>query len=602
MLTVKQYIFLKTRQSSIGMALYRALFLLVYLFFFSSCGGGSDDPGDITPPSTPQNLSAAAVSTLEINLSWSASIDENGGIASYIIERSSSTNGNSNMRTTATSYTDSGLTESYSRLVAGERYCYKVSALDWAGNISAYSNQVCATAYIIDNQEPTTPTGLTVENYYDSYSTSERAILSWQPSQDNIKVRGYNIYREGSFLEKSYNVDTNVYADFSVEAETKYCYTISAFDFADNESLLTDPPVCMQTGWNVTMLDDKTMFSDYPYSSMALDSNDNIHIVYIGDYYEYTHIRYISNVSGRWSGEYLDNDYYAISSPPYYGFSIDFDINNIIHILFSGYPRKIFHISKDSYFWRTEELVGYFISGDLSQQSIKVDSIGYLHITYTKSTGVFHSTNASGNWEETQIDSEGRNILQETVIAVDSKNNVHASYYDYLNGDLKYVTNKDGTWEITVIDSIGDVGKHPSIAIDTNDNIHISYYDSTNDILKYASNKTGSWLVEIIDNVQGRGEFSSLAVDSLGNPHVSYSNINYEIYYSDTSRLHYATNESGTWNTEFIVDPKFKVNSRSSIAIDTNDKVHISYFGEDCLRGIGCGDRGLLYATNSLSQ
>ena len=59
-------------------------------------------------------------------------------------------------------------------------------------------------------------------------------------------------------------------------------------------------------------------------------------------------------------------------------------------------------------------------------------------------------------------------------------------YYDKTNGNLKYATNRTGSWNITTIDSIGDVGYYPSIVVESNDRSHISYYDETNGALKYA--------------------------------------------------------------------------------------------------------------------
>jgi hypothetical protein len=52
---------------------------------------------------------------------------------------------------------------------------------------------------------------------------------------------------------------------------------------------------------------------------------------------------------------------------------------------------------------------------------------------------------------------------------------------------LKYATNESGSWVVTTIDDVGDVGWSSSIAIDNSDNsVHISYYDYTDGNLKYA--------------------------------------------------------------------------------------------------------------------
>jgi chitodextrinase len=85
-----------------------------------------------TPPSTPTGLSATAVSSSQINLSWGASTD-NVGVAAYDVYRS----GNRIASVTTTSFGDSGLSISTS-------YRYYVVARDASGNLSGPSSTVTA--------------------------------------------------------------------------------------------------------------------------------------------------------------------------------------------------------------------------------------------------------------------------------------------------------------------------------------------------------------------------------------------------------------------------------------------------------------------------
>jgi chitodextrinase len=91
---------------------------------------GSAPPPDTTPPSVPGSLTATAVSSSEIDLTWSASTD-NVGVTGYKIYRNGSTSPLA-LVTTGTSYADKGLT-------AATTYTYTVSAYDAAGNESAQS-------------------------------------------------------------------------------------------------------------------------------------------------------------------------------------------------------------------------------------------------------------------------------------------------------------------------------------------------------------------------------------------------------------------------------------------------------------------------------
>ena len=83
---------------------------------------------DPTPPSTPTNLTATALSASQIALSWSPSTD-NVGVAGYRIYRGGIEVGTSG----STSYTDSGRT-------ANTQYSYYVKAYDAENNLSGQSN------------------------------------------------------------------------------------------------------------------------------------------------------------------------------------------------------------------------------------------------------------------------------------------------------------------------------------------------------------------------------------------------------------------------------------------------------------------------------
>jgi len=88
---------------------------------------------DTTPPSAPANLTATAVSSSQINLSWGASTD-NIGVTSYDVYR----NATKLITVTTTSFGNTGLAHS-------STYSYYVIARDAAGNSSPASNTASAT-------------------------------------------------------------------------------------------------------------------------------------------------------------------------------------------------------------------------------------------------------------------------------------------------------------------------------------------------------------------------------------------------------------------------------------------------------------------------
>jgi hypothetical protein len=99
---------------------------------------------DTTAPTVPTGLTATAISSSQINLSWTASTDTGGsGMAGYKIYRCQgasctiSTTAASIATTSATIYSNTGLT-------AATSYTYKVAAYDVAGNTSGQSASATA--------------------------------------------------------------------------------------------------------------------------------------------------------------------------------------------------------------------------------------------------------------------------------------------------------------------------------------------------------------------------------------------------------------------------------------------------------------------------
>ena len=210
--------------------------------------------------------------------------------------------------------------------------------------------------------------------------------------------------------------------------------------------------------------------------------------------------------------------------------------------------------------------------------SLAIDSNGKVHISYRDSMAdLKYATDKSGSWVTSTIDSDGI----DSSLAIDSNGDVHISYYNVTSNALMYATDKDGSWVTRTIDSYWDVGMMSSLAIDSNDAVHISYYDDTHQDLKYATDKSGFWAITSTIDFDGTvGKYTSLAIDSNDDVHISY-------YDNTTDDLKYATDKSGSWATT-MVDSLGNVGLYTSLAIDSNDNVHISYYH--------AGNGNLMYA------
>jgi hypothetical protein len=218
--------------------------------------------------------------------------------------------------------------------------------------------------------------------------------------------------------------------------------------------------------------------------------------------------------------------------------------------------------------WRVEEVEKRRAFDDFYSRAIAFDG-SRVHLVYG-GKHLYYTYNNGTAWQPVEVIDPASSVGRYAAIAVDSSGFLHISYFDEINGDLKYVSNTSGNWEIEVVDFSGDVGRFSSIAIDVNDNdsIHISYYDTSNANLKYATNASGEWLDETVDPTSGRGRYSSIAIDSAGKRYISY--------FDDTNGdLRIAVKGSGPWHNE-LVENTDEAGRYTSIAV-VDDVVHMSY-------------------------
>jgi len=157
---------------------------------------------DTIPPSAPTSLAAVAVSSSQINLSWTASTD-NVGVTGYRIFRNGSTTPIAIV--TSTSYGDSGLN-------ASSTYLYTVDAIDAEGNHSALSNVVTAST-------PAQPTAVTVIGVVSSAANGQPIVGAYV----HTGIRGTK-----TGAASSYTNSLGQYVLTGISANTKHNYYYSA--------------------------------------------------------------------------------------------------------------------------------------------------------------------------------------------------------------------------------------------------------------------------------------------------------------------------------------------------------------------------------------
>ena len=132
-----------------------------------------------------------------------------------------------------------------------------------------------------DTTRPSVPKNLSAIAF-----SSSQINLAWDASTDNVGVTGYKVYRGGAYLK---SVTTNATSDTGLNANTPYCYSVSAYDAIGNESRQSSQ-VCVTTlvcptpgtASSPSPSDGATGISTSPTLSWAATSSTDSYDVYFG--------------------------------------------------------------------------------------------------------------------------------------------------------------------------------------------------------------------------------------------------------------------------------------------------------------------------------
>lgn len=202
---------------------------------------------------------------------------------------------------------------------------------------------------------------------------------------------------------------------------------------------------------------------------------------------------------------------------------------------------------------------------------IAVDSHGYPHICHIRllaSYSIVYLHYNGSCWEE-YIAVTNTSLGRHYYFTLDSKDRPHISYYYKPSEDLRYTFFNGTAWENTVVETQGSTGYYSSLALDSHDFPHISYHDGTHEDLKYAFSNGTAWTIQTVDSTGWTGYDSSIDMDSSDLPHISY----YDYTEED---LNYASFNGTEWNIS-ILDSDGRKGTCSSLVIDNDDHPHIAY-------------------------
>jgi len=181
-------------------------------------------------PSAPSGLTATAVSSTQINLSWTDNaVNETG----FKIERKTGAGGTyaqiATVGANVTAYNNTGLT-------TGTQYFYRVRANNAIGD-SAYSNEANATPQVIIAPNP--PTNLNAV----AASQKRRINLTWTQSSSS-GITQNKVYRSTSGSGGPYSLIATLspatsYANTGLTSGTTYFYVVTAVN-ANGESAFSN--------------------------------------------------------------------------------------------------------------------------------------------------------------------------------------------------------------------------------------------------------------------------------------------------------------------------------------------------------------------------
>ncbi len=275
--------------------------------------------------------------------------------------------------------------------------------------------------------------------------------------------------------------------------------------------------------WTREVLGDMTI-KNYG-TSIALDSSGNPYISLC----QKRELKLFYKTGVVWKNESLEG-----GSGSYTGCysSIAIDSQDQVHISYqnvSSFDLKYVHESGGNWLYDildSENLTGKYTS-------LALDSNDHPHVSYQKTTGgTLRYAGWDGNsWVKQTVDAQNTAGNYYTSIAVDSQDNPHITYFSARGGIDKYLKYAKWTgtqWAIENADPDRNNGYYSTLVLDDNDRPHISYYGDTdsnspsNGDLKYSFYDGADWNIETLDGNGDKGLYTSMYLDPNGKPTIAY--------------------------------------------------------------------------------
>ena len=201
-------------------------------------------------------------------------------------------------------------------------------------------------------------------------------------------------------------------------------------------------------------------------------------------------------------------------------------------------------------------------------EEITITGTGFLDMAFQNVT----SDGEAYTWTTTTANYVTKSGLSPTV-AVDSNGTVHIVHVNWDTDQLWHSTLTGGSWSHDFIANCYGC-RHTDMAVDSNDNLHVAYYlkqESTTGYLYYAFYNGTDWTTQSLQN-NIQNDQVRIALDANDRPHISYSRSG---YLCNGAMLKY--HDGSSWATQTLDTSSTYVGCDSSIAIDSQGYVHVTY-------------------------
>ncbi|MBI4295413.1 MAG: hypothetical protein HY669_04520 [Chloroflexi bacterium] len=321
--------------------------------------------------------------------------------------------------------------------------------------------------------------------------------------------------------------------------------------------------------------------------SMAIDGEDNVHLVYYDDTLINNDIMYRVNTgNGAWSPETNASHNEGESFGPKLLASPEGNLYLVWQDDEFSFSYQVLLSSKAPEADWEDPVIVSLTEFDSLLSTIARDSDGAFHVVWTDITPgnweILYSSSLDGkNWSTPENISNNEGLSSNPSLTIDTEDTLHLAWEDDTGGnsDILYTYKRKGDdWSDSenVSRNTGS-STNPRILSDAQGNLHLAWNDDTpgNWDIYYASRPRGGlWSkAENVSRTKGASGFPALALDSKGTLHLAWHDDtpgNFEVY-------HTTRPQGKTWAKPVNVSNSKGDSADVTMAIDRKDTVHLAW-------------------------